>query len=127
MLTKRVFVVTMIILCCFMFAACATPSKRTAYDGLNLSYATYDSALRILADLHKEKKLTEEQKDKAIQIGRAYKLAHNAAVATLLKYELSRSGEDEDAYILAFQEASVHLSKLVRFAREVMDEKKGDE
>ena len=125
MLKERVFIVIMIMLGCFIFTACATSTKKATYDGLNLSYATYDSALNILADLHKEGKLTDEQKNDAIQIGRAYKLTHNAAVVAFLKYELSKDADDENAYLVAFTESSTQLAKLIKFAREIIDEKKG--
>lgn len=110
--------VTCIVL--LLLVACASFTQNS-YKALTVSQQTYDAALSALGDLYKQNKLTETQKDKAIQIGNLYKQAHNEAVTALLRYDASSDQTSQEAqkaaYMKAIAEASKQLSALLEYAK----------
>lgn len=93
---------------------------RNAYRTLAVSQATYDGTLTTLGSLYKEGKMTEEDKAKAVELGRLYKNAHNDAVSALEAYVLAPKEtevEAKDAYIAAASKASVTLANLIAYLR----------
>ena len=106
----------MIWIASMILAACATFTT-DAYRSLTVSYQAYDATLASMGDLYREGRITEAQKDEAIKIGRAYKLAHNGAVAALSKYEESGGDASKQAYLTAATEASAALSRLLAYCR----------
>ena len=96
--------------------ACVTFTT-DAYRTLVVSQQSYDATLSAMGDLYREGKITEAQKDEAIKIGRAYKLAHNGAVASLAKYEETKQEADKNAYAQAASTASAALAKLIAYCR----------
>jgi hypothetical protein len=94
---------------------------KNAYRTLTVSYQSYDVTLSTMGDLYREGKVTEAQKEKAIELGRVYKLAHNEAVTTLASYEENGGQESKDAYLKASGEAAAALAKLLSYVRPIIE------
>lgn len=88
------------------------------YDILAVSKQAYDFNLSLAGDLYKEGKLTEEQKTKAIEIGKGYMIAHNGAVESLAKYKEGQG--DKNAVMSAISEASKTLADLIKYVRSLL-------
>jgi len=97
-------------------AACAT-FVRDSYRTLVVSQQSYDVTLSSMGDLYKAGKITEAQKDKAIEIGKGYKIAHNGAVAALVKYEETNTEADKVVYVQAASVAAAELAKLLAYCQ----------
>lgn len=97
-------------------AACVT-FTRDAYRTLTVSQQTYDTTLSVMGDLYREGKVTEVQKTKAIELGRAYKLAHNGAVVALANYEEKGGEANKQAYLDASQDVAKALSALIAYCK----------
>lgn len=123
---KEVFGYLMVgVLVAGMLWACAD-FTRNAYRTLAVSQATYDGTLTTLGALYKEGKLSEEEKRKAVELGRVYKDAHNDAVSALEAYVLAPKGTEEEqkqAYVVAAGKASVALADLIGYLRARKEEK----
>jgi len=77
---------------------------KTSYQTLFIGMETYNSTLQALADLHSRKLITDEQRDKAIELGAVYMKAHNTAVELLRQYVVA---EGDDAKLKALASAAV--------------------
>jgi len=100
-------------------ASCASFS-RDANRTLAISFQTYDSTLNALSDMDRQGLLTMEQRDKAIELGRLYKLAHNGAVSALLQYQSDETPDAKQRYLTAAAEASKQLAALIEFAKPLL-------
>ena len=68
-----------IVLVAFMMMACASFNVNT-YRALNTAGVVYDEAMKGLADLYFQGKITTEQKDQAVKLATAYHGAYHGAV-----------------------------------------------
>jgi len=105
---------------CLLAFSCAN-FTRDAYRTLTLGQQSYDATLSAMGDLYREGKVTETQKDKAIELGRAYKLAHNGAVEALTVYEEQGGSDNKDAYLKAAEAASKALANLLAYCRGILE------
>jgi hypothetical protein len=117
---KRALQASILLLVVLALVACAT-FTRDAYRTLTVSQQTYDTTLSVMGDLYREGKVTEAQKAKAIELGRAYKLAHNGAVAALVRYEEQGGQANKDAYMGAAADAAKALSALLAYCRPLLE------
>lgn len=116
--------VIVILIALFLMAqGCAATFTRDAYRSLVVSQQTYDAVLSGMGDLYREGKISDSQKNKAIDIGRAYKLAHNGAVESLARYQETGGEADKQAIIAGLAEASKQLAALVNYARPFLEGK----
>ena len=104
----------------YLLSGCAGFTK-DAYRSLAVSQQTYDTALSVMGDLYKEGKVTVEQKDKAIQLGRAYKTAHNTAISALAFYEEVGTDQSKQAYLTAATNAARLLSELMGYVQPLIE------
>ena len=116
---KRFAVITICVALVAVLAACATFTK-DAYQSLNVSYQAYDGTMKALADLYKDKQLTEDQKASAIKLGTFYMSAHNHAVQALANYEKDSSAGNKDKYLDAAEEVAYRLSSLIEMAQPLL-------
>lgn len=117
---KRALQASILLLVVLALVACAT-FTRDAYRTLTVSQQTYDTTLSVMGDLYREGKVTEAQKAKAIELGRAYKLAHNGAVTALVRYEEQGGQANKDAYMVAAADAARALSALLTYSRPLIE------
>lgn len=117
---KRIILASVAIILIFGLIACAS-FTRDAYRTLTVSQQTYDTTLSVMGDLYREGKITDKQKNQGIEIGRAYKLAHNEAVASLTLYEEKGGQANKDAYIAASARAAGALAKLLAYCRPLIE------
>lgn len=104
----------------YLSSGCST-FTRDAYRSLTVSQQTYDTALSVMGDLYREGKVTAEQRDKAIQLGRAYKTAHNTAVSALAFYEEVGTDQSKAAYLAAATAAAKTLSELMGYVQPIIE------
>ena len=117
---KRAIMASVAIILILGLVACAS-FTRDAYRTLTVSQQTYDTTLSVMGDLYREGKITEAQKAQAIDIGRAYKLAHNEAVASISLYEEKGGQANKDAYVAASVRAAGALAKLIAYCRPLIE------
>lgn len=117
---RRAVSISIFLIAVLTMFACAT-FTRDAYRTLTVSQQTYDTTLSIMGDLYREGKVTESQKQKAIELGRAYKLSHNGAVVALARYEEQGGEANKQAYLLAMQDVSRTLSELLSYCRPLIE------
>jgi len=113
---KRALQANALVLVVLALVACAT-FTRDAYRTLAVSQQAYDATLSVMGDLYREGKVTEVQKQKIIELGRLFKLAHNGALVALTKYEERGGDAYKLAYLAAAQDATNTLSALLTYCR----------
>ena len=109
--------ILMLCLTVLLVAACTANFVRDGYRALTIGYQGYDVALSGMGDLYRDGLIGEDVKNKAIEYGRAYKVAHNEAVRALAAYEERGGTEAKDAYLKASLDASAALARLINYAK----------
>lgn len=118
---RKVFLAGVAVFLILGMAACAS-FTRDAYRTLTISNQAYDTTLSVMGDLYREGKVSEAQKQAAIEIGNVYKVAHNEAIAALLMYEESGGAEaNKQAYLSAASRAAGALAKLLAYCRPLIE------
>lgn len=102
-----------LIIVCFLLVGCANDFIINSYQSLSVSKEAYESTMTLAGDLYKQKVISEETKDRLIEIGRIYKFIHNEAVSALIQYQNSRNEQDKQVYLNAAQDVSKRLSELL--------------
>jgi hypothetical protein len=74
---------------------CSATMQQRTYQTLSVSQTSYDAILTKANQLYQQGKITDEQKDKIISLGRVYMNAHNTAVDYLLLYEQMKASKDQ--------------------------------
>jgi lactam utilization protein B len=74
-----------------LLAACAYNISyvNTTYDLLAVSQSSYETTIKTVIDLHKQGRISDEDKAKVFEVGKQFAIAHNAAVEALAQYEES--------------------------------------
>jgi len=112
--------VNMILVFVGLFAiSCAYNASmvKTSYNVLAVSQATYDTAMKTLADLDKRGMISVDDKVKAMEVASIYYKTHNAAVEALAKYEETRSSTDQqrlEEQIALVGEAIANLLTIIK-------------
>ena len=119
---RKRFIPIVIILWCL--TACATTQqptsfKSTAKNTLEMSLATYQTAMGTLSDLHQQKLITDAQARKAIEYGEDFWLAYQIACDALLLYY--DTGDKSDFY-KALAILSTALQKYIEYSVKIRGE-----
>lgn len=79
-------------------AACSGCSSfsKTAYSSLGSAAIVVNNAMLALDDLYQRGYLSEEAKDKIVELHKRYRLAHRAAVTALEAYVAAKGKEKKD-------------------------------
>ena len=87
-----------VILTLLVLTSCAYNASlvNTSYKALNMSQATYDTTMKMAADLDSRGLLSFTDKALIIELGSTYSTAHNDAVEALIKYSETKSSTDSD-------------------------------
>lgn len=93
---RKLFIST--VLLAFILGACAYNASlvNTSYKIQAVSQASYDTSMKMVADLDKRGMLPEDEKAKILVVANTYYQAHNAAVKALLAYKESESLADKE-------------------------------
>ena len=118
MRTKVKFLMPLVLLAFLVGCAYNASLVNTTYDMLQVSAASYDTAMLSAGDLYKRGKITAVEKGKIIKIGKAYSTAHNDAVDVLLAYKKSKDQSDADRLELMITEVSKALSDILWLVRQ---------
>jgi hypothetical protein len=89
----------------------------STYKLLTVSNVSYDTAMKTAADLYAQKRITIEQKNEIIKIGKTFAGAHNAAVEALACYEETKDVSEQEkmsAQIVIASEALTNLLALIK-------------
>jgi hypothetical protein len=99
--------VTALVVVLLVVGCASAPPDRVALDTLKIAKATADSAMRVCADLYRQGKLTDAQKEQAI-------LAYDkfAAAATTAAFALKAATTEGDANAIIVN-ATVALASLL--------------
>lgn len=95
-------------------SACATFNK-DAYRTLSVSTESYDAAMKSLGDLYKKGMISEETKDKAVELGRYYQAALKSAVEAMNAYSQVETDANRDKATAALIEYSKALGKVMEY------------
>ena len=85
----------------------------TTYKMLKGSQISYDTAMKVSADLYRQGRITEREKETIIAVGTVYAEAHNAAVRALADYERTKAASDQERMAYQIEIATRSLSKLL--------------
>lgn len=88
-----------------------------SYNVLATSQASYDAAMKSVADLYKQGRISDDAKEKIVTVARTYSEAHNAAVKALDAYNTSGDASDEERLtqqILLANQALIDLLAIVK-------------
>ena len=96
---------------------------QSMYKLLLTSQISYDTGMKVAADLYKQGKMTEAEKEAVIEIGTIYAEAHNQAVKALASYEKTKSDADQVRLTAQIEIATQSLSKLLEMLRPYLEVK----
>lgn len=121
--------ILMIVALVFAMAIIACPKNQstiqTSYDAASVSFIAYDTAMQTMGDLYKQGYVSEEQKEKAIALGRIYKDTHNAMVEALATYQENGGDANKNAYLIAAARAGAELSNVLSYVNQFITKKGG--
>jgi len=107
-----------------LVAACAynIGYVNTTYDLLAVSKASYETTIQTVIDLHKQGRISDEDKAKVFEIGKQFAIAHNAAVEALAKYEESGMMIGQEQLEKQITAAAEALSSLLQIVKPYLQE-----
>ena len=117
-----VAIILTIFTCIIIGQSCATTSFETdAYRTIAISKTAYDIVLTGMGALYKEGKISEDVKDKAIELGRIYKTAHNEAAEALALYVETGNENHQQRYLILVAITASALVKLVTYCQPYLE------
>jgi flagellar basal body-associated protein FliL len=113
-----------IILALFMLTACAYNASlvSTSYKALSISQTSYDTAMKMAADIDNRGLLKPDDKASILKLGSTYSTAHNAAVEALAKYSETKSSSDSELLEQQMTIASEALSSLLTIIKPYLED-----
>ena len=112
------FVIYVMALVFFMFGCAYNVGLvKTTYKLLTVSNVSYDTAMKTVADLYSQKRITDEQKAEIIKIGKTFAGAHNAAVEALASYEETKAVAEQEKMSAQIAIASKALAELLNLVK----------
>ncbi len=107
-----------VIMLAFILTACAYNASmvQTSYKVLSISNLSYDTGMKVVADLDKRGLLPQDEKIKILAVATTFYQAHNAAVAALVKYKETQTLTDQELVekqIVLASEAIANLMLLI--------------
>ena len=118
------FKLSLIIMLALILSACAYNASlvKTSYDTLQVSSVAYDTSMKIVSDLYKQGKLSEEKKAEIKEIATVYSEAHNAATEALADYQETKDADDKERLQKQLAAASEALTKLLNLVKPYISE-----
>lgn len=109
---KSIFIV---FLFAVMLAACTYNMGlvQSTYKMLATSQVSYDTAMKMAADLYAQQRISDAEKAHIIEIGTVYATAHNNAVEALARYEKTKDAEEQAKMSAMIGAAAVALTDLL--------------
>ena len=111
---KKVGILAIVLALVFLVGGCSTFDK-TTYQTLSISKTTYDTAMKVAADLYSKGAITDVQKTEVIRLGRIYKGAHNIAVTSFLAFKQSGTPATEMTYLAQLSAAAAAMVELLEY------------
>lgn len=90
---------------------------RTTSKLLTVSNVSYDTAMKTVADLYAQKRITDEQKNEIVKVGKTFATAHNAAVEALAQYEETKDMAEQDKMTAQIAIATKALAELLNMVK----------
>ncbi len=87
-----------IVMLAFVLSACAYNASmvQTSYKVLSISNLSYDTGMKVVADLDKRGLLPQDKKAEILVAARIFANAHNVAVMALVKYKETQNLADQE-------------------------------
>ena len=120
---KRKLFVFVIVLA-FVLTACAYNASmvQTSYKVLSISNLSYDTGMKVVADLDKRGLLPAEDKVKVLAAANTFMAAHNAAVMALVKYKETQDLTDQELLEKQIAIASEAIANLLAIITPYLEE-----
>ena len=115
----RLITLSIILVLVLSLVACATFTRDT-YRTLGASKSADEIALSSMGDLYKQGLISTAQKDKAVELGRIYKKAHNSAVETLAVFVEQGGESNKQACLNAAANAAAALADLLAYINPIL-------
>ena len=109
----------LVLLVASLVYGCAT-FTRDSCRTLSIAATTYDTAMKSIADLYRQGKVTEEQKIKVLEIATEYWAAYHIATDALEAYMTVSSVDNEKRLEIAMMEFSKVLSKFMNYVQPII-------
>jgi len=113
---RRVKTVSILILFLFSMAACAGTFAQNAYRSIYVSGKTYDTSMKVVADLQKQGIIDQAQREQINKVGTIFYNAYQAAADALGVYVSTATSTNEEkvvAALNALNKAWPEFAKLV--------------
>lgn len=115
-----VFILSLSLLSCATTKYNETFTSKS-YKTLATSATFYDTTMKSLADLHRLGKLSDANRDKAINLGKSYHDSYHAAVAALELYETTKLPVDEQAAMTSVEKFESDYNLFLQFVTPFID------
>lgn len=86
---------------------------KTSFKALEVSKMSYDSARTIANDLYKQGQITPDENERITEVAGQFRMAHNAAVEALAKYQETKGVSEQEAAEKQVMLASEALAALL--------------
>ncbi len=108
----------------FVLTACAYNASMvtTSYKVLSVSNLSYDTGMKVVADLDKRGLLPQDEKIKILAVATTFYQAHNAAVAALAKYKETQDLTDQELVEKQIAIASEAIANLLAIITPYLEE-----
>ncbi|MGB2782901.1 MAG: hypothetical protein WBC50_10270 [Dehalococcoidales bacterium] len=110
---KRKIMMMMVVLVFLAGCAYNIGLVDTTYKMLKGSQISYDTAMKVAADLYRQGRITDREKETITAVGTVYSDAHNTAVRALADYQRTKDLADQERMSAQIEIATRALSKLL--------------
>ena len=97
---------------------------QSTYKLLLTSQISYDTGMQIAADLYRQGRITEREKETIIAVGTIYAESHNLAVQALADYEKTKDAADQERLTAQIEISTRSLSRLLELLQPFLTEVK---
>jgi len=97
---------------------------QSTYKLLLTSQISYDTGMKIAADLYRQGRITEREKETIIAVGTVYAESHNLAVKALADYEKTKDLADQERLTAQIEISTRSLSRLLELLQPFLTEVK---
>lgn len=99
--------------------ACGT-FEQTVYKGMYISGTTYDAAMKTVASLQAQGKITQDQRTEINKVANVFYVAYHSAVDAFEVYKKTGSVESKQKLITAIHEAGLKWAKVSEYVNRLI-------
>ena len=114
---RKLFVISLVMSLVMVGCAYNLNYVGNTYKLLSVAQTSYETTIETVIDLHRQGRVSDEQKAAIFAVGKQYAVAHNAAVEALAQYEEDKLLVGDERLNACIETATEALSTLLELVK----------